>query len=96
MTGVMLVKQRVASVDRWNTVFRDPDLDAIRRRHGLVVTGAYVDGDDPNTIIVVMDMENMDTARQFASSPELAAARERAGALGSPDGVWFGPQQIDG
>ena len=94
MTGIMLVKQRVSSVDRWNTVFRDPELDAVRRRHGLVVIGTYVDGDDPNTVIVVMSMENFDAAREFATSPELAAARERAGASGPPDGVWFGPQQI--
>jgi hypothetical protein len=95
VTGVMLVKQRVASVERWNTVFRNPELDAIRRRHGLAVTGTYVDGNDPNTVIVVMDMENLSTARQFAASPELAAARERAGAIGSPDGVWFGAQTIE-
>jgi hypothetical protein len=92
MTGVMLVKQRVASVERWNGVFRDPSLDAIRREHGLVVTGTYVDGDDPNTIIVVMNMESQSAARQFAASAELSAARERAGAIGAPDGVWFGPQ----
>jgi hypothetical protein len=90
----MLVKQRVASIQQWNTAFRDPELDAIRRRHGLVVTGTYVDGNDPNTVIVVMDMEDLTTAKQFASSPELAAARERAGAIGSPDAVWFGPQKI--
>jgi hypothetical protein len=95
VTGVMLVKQRVASIDRWNAVFRDPELDATRRQHGLVVTGTYVDANDPNTVIVVMDMENISAARQFATSPELAAARERAGAIGSPDGVWFGPQKID-
>jgi hypothetical protein len=96
VTGVMLVKQLVASIDQWSMVFRNPELDAIRRRHGLVVTGTYVDGNDPNTVIVVMDMENMSAARQFAASPELAEARERAGAIGSPDGVWFGPQQVDG
>jgi hypothetical protein len=96
MTGVMLVKQRVASVDQWSTVFRDPELDAVRRRNGLVVTGTYVDGDDANTVIVVMDMESMDAARQFAASPELAAARERAGAIGPPDGVWLGPYRIEG
>jgi hypothetical protein len=94
VTGVMLVKQRVASVDQWNTVFRDPDLDAIRRQQGLVVTGTYVDGNDPKTVIVVMDMDNIDAARQFATSSELAAARERAGAVGSPDGVWFGPRRV--
>lgn len=96
MTGVMLVKQRVANVDRWNNVFRDPQLDSIRRSHGLMVTGTYVDGDDPDTVIVVMDMENVDAARRFAGSPELAAARERAGALGPPDGVWLGPRRIEG
>lgn len=96
MTGVMLVKQRVASIDQWSAVFRNPELDAIRRGHGLVVTGTYVDGDDPNTVIVVMGMQNLSAARQFATSPELAAARERAGAIGPPDGVWFGPKQIDG
>lgn len=95
MAGVMLVRQRVADVDRWNAVFRDPELDAIRRRHGLIVTGTYIDGDDADTVIVVMDMENDSKARQFATSPELAAARERAGAIGTPDGVWLGSRRVD-
>jgi hypothetical protein len=94
MTGIMLVKQQVADVEQWNRVFCDPALDAIRRQHGLVVTGTYVDDTDPNTVIVVMDMENIDNAKRFAASPELAAARERAGAVGSPDGVWFGPHHV--
>ncbi|WP_256715416.1 hypothetical protein [Mycobacterium colombiense] len=94
MVGVMLVKQKVGSVEQWNTVFRDPELDAVRRNHGLVVTGTYVDAADANTVIVVMDMHDVDKARQFASSRELATARERAGAIGVPDGVWFGPERI--
>ena len=96
MTGVMLVKQKVANIEQWNTVFRIPELDAVRRQHGLIVTGTYVDGDDPNTVIVVMDMQNFNAARKFAASPELATAREHAGAIGPPDGVWLAPQQIDG
>jgi hypothetical protein len=94
MVGVMLVKQKVGSIDQWNTVFRNPELDAVRREHGLVVTGTYVDADDQSTVIVVMDMHDIDEARRFAASAELASAREQAGAIGSPDGVWFGPQQI--
>ncbi|OBG63170.1 hypothetical protein A9X03_09695 [Mycobacterium sp. E1715] len=91
----MLVKQRVASVDQWNDVFREPRLDATRRRHGLVVTGTYIDGDDPTTVIVVMKMENIDAARRFAASSELARAREHAGAIGPPDGVWLGARPVD-
>lgn len=94
MAGVMLVKQRVASVERWNTVFRDPELDRVRHEHGLVVTGTYVDAGDPDTVIVVMDMHDLTKAREFATSAELAAARERAGAVGAPDGVWYGAQRI--
>ncbi len=89
----MLVKQKLGSIEQWNTVFRDPELDAVRRAHGLVVTGTYVDADDPKTVIVVMDMHDLDKARRFAASTELATAREQAGAIGSPDGVWFGPHQ---
>ena len=94
MAGIMLVKQRVTSVEQWHTVFRDRELDTVRREHGLVVTGTYVDADDADTVIVVMDMHDADRARQFATSPELADARERAGAIGAPDGVWYGAQQI--
>jgi hypothetical protein len=90
----MVVKQRVASVPRWNAVFRDRELDETRRRHGLVVTGTYVDADDPDTVIVVMDMEDLGRAREFAVSAALAAARDEAGAIGSPDGVWFAPTAV--
>ena len=84
MPGVMLVKQKVADVAQWDRVFRDPELDAACRAHGLVATATYVDGDDPDTIIVVMDMDSLKRAREFAGSSELAAARERAGAVGGP------------
>lgn len=94
MPGVMLVKQKVADVTQWDRVFRDPELDAARREHGLVATGTYVDGDDPDTIIVVMDMDSLQRAREFAGSSELAAARERAGAVGAPDGIWYGPTTV--
>lgn len=90
----MLVKQKVGSIEQWNAVFRNPELDAVRREHGLVVTGTYVDAEDPNTVIVVMDMHDLDKARRFAASQELATAREQAGAIGSPEGVWFAPHQI--
>lgn len=94
MSGVMLVKQRVTSVDRWNTVFRDAQLDAVRREHGLVVTGTFVDASEPSTVIVVMDMHDLEKARRFAASDELARARQRAGAIGDPDGVWLGSRPV--
>jgi len=42
----------------------------------------------------VMDMDDTEQARKFAGSTELAAARQRAGAIGAPDGVWYGPTAV--
>ena len=69
MPGVMLVKQKVADVAQWNKVFRDPELDEVRRSHGLAVTGTYLDGEDADTIIVVMAMDDMDRARASPPRP---------------------------
>lgn len=93
MAGAVLVRQKVASVARWNPVFRDPELDEVRRRHGLVVTGTYIDADHPDAVIAVMGMADIGQARESASSAELATARERASVIGAPGGVWCGPEE---
>lgn len=87
-------RQELLRSSGWNKVFRDPELDEARRSHGLAVTGTYLDGEDADTIIVVMTMDDMDRARAFAASTELASARELAGAIGSPAGVWYGPKPV--
>jgi hypothetical protein len=94
MAGVMVVRQRVDDVGRFAAVFNDPDLDAARRRHGLVVTGTYADADDPRTVIVVMDMNDLAGAQRYARSSTLAEARQRAGVAGPPEGVWYGAGKL--
>jgi hypothetical protein len=84
----------VDDIDRFAEVFDDPDLEAARRRHGLVVTGTYADADDPRTVIVVMDMADLAGARRYARSSTLAEARQRAGVAGPPDGVWYGAARL--
>jgi hypothetical protein len=91
---VMLVKQRVIDVDRWAKWFWQPELDAARRAHGLVVTGTYQAVDEPHTVVVVMEMESAESARAYEASATLAEARERCGAVGFPDGVWIAPTAI--
>lgn len=94
MPGIMLVKQRVADIAQWKAVFNDPELEKIRREHGLYVTGTYRAADEPATVIVVMEMENLERAKEFAQSNTLAEARKRAGAVGLPDGVWYGESRV--
>ena len=94
MAGIMLVKQRVADIAQWKAVFNDPELEKIRQEHGLYVTGTYRAADEPATVIVVMEMENLERAKEFAQSNTLAEARTRAGAVGLPDGVWYGESRV--
>jgi hypothetical protein len=94
MSGIMLVRQRVADPARFAEVFYGAELDAARRRHGLVVTGTYVDAERPDTVIVVMDMADADRAREYARSLTLANGRREAGAVGEPDAVWYAPARL--
>ena len=94
MAGIMLVKQRVADIAQWKAVFNDPELEKIRQEHGLYVTGTYRAADEPATVIVIMEMENLERAKEFAQSNTLSEARTRAGAVGLPDGVWYGESRV--
>jgi hypothetical protein len=60
----------------------------------LAVTGTYADADDPNTVIVVVDMNDLAAAREYAQSTTLADARQRAGVTGQPEGVWYGAAKL--
>src|SRR5919199_2566534 len=88
LPGVMLVKQRVEDIAQWKSVFNQPELESVRQQHGLFVTGTYRAADEPATVIVVMEMEDLARAKEFARSDTLASARAKAGAVGPPDGIW--------
>jgi hypothetical protein len=94
MASIMLVKQRVADIAQWKAVFTDPELEKTRQEHGLYVTGMYRAADEPATVIVVMDMEDLERAKAFAQSDVLTEARTKAGAVGPPDGVWYGESGV--
>jgi uncharacterized protein (DUF1330 family) len=94
MAGIMVVKQRVTDIAQWKAVFNDPELETTRQKHGLYVTGTYRAADEPATVIVVMEMEDLERAKEFAQSDALAEARTKAGAVGFPDGVWYGESRV--
>src|SRR5437763_7275531 len=90
----MLVKQRVADIAQWKAIFNDPELEKIRQEHGLYVTGTYRAADEPATVIVVMEMENLERAKEFAQSNILYEALTKDGVVGLSDGVWFGCSRV--
>jgi hypothetical protein len=91
MKSKMFVKQKVADIARWRSEFGK--MEEARRQHGLHLTGMYRAA-EPGTIIVTLDVENVEKAKEFASSEVLRQGRERAGAIGDAD-YWIAEEAID-
>ena len=82
----MFIKHRVADYARWKPVFDEHE--PLRIEYGTVGHSLHRDADDPNVIIIAFRVNDLNRAKEFASSEELRSAMERAGVLGPPD-IWF-------
>lgn len=82
----MLVRHKVENYADWKPVF-DEHGDA-RAEAGS--QGGYVfrNADDPNEVVVVMQVADLDDARQFAASDDLRETMQRAGVTDQPD-IYF-------
>jgi hypothetical protein len=87
----MLVKQRVANLKQFQTVF--DELRPMREAHGLTDVGQFRSADEPDTVIVVMEVADVARAREYWHSAVLAEGRQKAGAVGpleaGVDQVWL-------
>jgi len=45
--------------------------------------------DDPNTLILLFESDNLDNARAFMANPELKATMENAGVLEPPEAYFL-------
>jgi len=82
----VFVKHRVADYAAWKPVFDEHE--AVRRQAGMTAHSLHRDADDPNVIIIAFRVNDIARAREFASSPDLREAMQRAGVQGPPE-FWF-------
>jgi hypothetical protein len=85
--ATLLVRHRVRDYDRWKAVFdaHAPD----RARAGSLGGRVFRDGDDPEDVVVMLEWDDLDGARDFAEREELAAIMENAGVMGEPEFVFM-------
>lgn len=77
-----IIRLNVASYDTWKTAF---DGNAGQReKAGIVGSAVNRTEADPNTVIVYLQSESVDSLRTFTSSPELRATQQQAGVQGPP------------
>lgn len=91
MKNYMLVKQRVTDPGQFQSAF--DELKPMREAHGLTDIGQFRSADEPDTVIVIMEVANIARAREYWHSAVLAEGRRKAGAVGpiqaGVDQVWL-------
>ncbi|MDA0989083.1 MAG: cyclase [Chloroflexi bacterium] len=79
----VLVRQKVESYPKWRPVFDEHD--AMRVAAGQIGTPqVFRSGDDPWEVLVLIEWDELERARQFVASPDLKAAMEEAGVTDIP------------
>jgi hypothetical protein len=79
----LLIRHKVKDFAAWKPVFEDHS--ATRKAAGS--KGGYLlrNHDDPNEVVVLLEVEDLGKARQFAQSADLKEAMQRAGVVDRPD-----------
>ena len=90
----MFVRQSVPDYEHWKSVF-DSAMAPARARYGLTVTSTFRQVDDQNMVLLVLDVADMERAREFAPSVVLDEGRREAlrGGRVQAD-VWFSDDRM--
>ncbi len=79
----MLIQHRVKDYAAWKKTF-DASIE-LRKTNGELSAQVYRDAIDTNKVTTINRWNSIANAQKFAHSPELKAAMEKAGVLGTPD-----------
>jgi hypothetical protein len=80
--NVMVIQHKVANYAKWKPLYESHD--SVRRAHGL---SNYVLGrglDDSNLVMIVLRMDDVAKAKEFAALPGLKETMKKGGVIGKP------------
>jgi hypothetical protein len=81
-----LVRHKVADFAVWKDVF-DSHLTA-QEESGLRIEKVLRNVEDPNEVILLFEVTDLEKARAFVSTPEASEAKQRSGVADEPD-IYF-------
>ncbi len=82
----ILVRHKVEDYAKWKPVFDEHG--AARKAIGSKGGYLFRNFDDPNEVVMYMEVDDLEKARQFVQSEDLRQAMERGGLADQPD-VYF-------
>lgn len=87
--GLMIIHHKVTDYGKWKPVF-DSHAGA-QKAAGLTNARIFRGADNPNEVVVTLDMQDVEKAKQFAASPELKEKMKAAGVNEKPVIYYLNP-----
>ena len=84
--ATLFVRHKVEDFGMWKKAY--DAFDKERKTMGVTGHGVYQLEGNPNDVTVFHKFDNMNTAKDFASSDRLKEIMKGAGVIGKPD-MWF-------
>ncbi len=78
----MLMQQEVADYTQWRPVFDSNE--AVRRSRGVQSTRVFRGLDNPNTVTLLVEWDDIEHAKSWLNDARLHAAMQAAGVLSAP------------
>jgi heme-degrading monooxygenase HmoA len=82
----LLVRHKVEDYARWRPIYDEHG--ATRKASGSAGGRVFRSADNPNEVVILLEWDDLEKARQFAQSEDLRQAMQRAGVVDQPD-VYF-------
>ena len=79
----ILVRHKVADYARWKPIFDEHG--AMRKAGGCKGGQLFRSATDPNELVILLQWDDLEKARQFVQSQDLREAMQRAGVVDKPD-----------
>jgi len=83
----MIIRHKVEDFDGWKPAFEDHR--PTREAAGLRDIYLWRNADDPNEVILLLEVSDVSKAREFATSSDLKDRMRSAGVQGAPDIVFL-------
>ena len=82
----LLVRHKVDDYARWRPIYDEHG--ATRKASGSAGGRVFRSATDPNEVVILLEWDDLEKARQFAQSEDLRQTMQRGGVVTQPD-VYF-------
>jgi heme-degrading monooxygenase HmoA len=79
----VLVLHKVEDYDKWKSVYDENG--AMRKAYGSKGANVFHQANDPNSLVIITEWENLEKAKGFAESEDLKTTMQKAGVSSQPE-----------